>query len=53
MFHSLLNLYRNTNKIKMIEMLAQTHNVPLANMEQIYMQTTNAIEKIKNPTKTR
>ena len=53
MFHSLLNLYRNTNKIKMIEMLAQAHNVSFANMEKIYMHTTNAIEKIKSPEKTR
>lgn len=53
MLYSLLNLHKNTHKIKMINMLAQTHNVSFANMEKIYIHTTNAIEKIKSPEKTR
>lgn len=53
MFYSLANLYRNTRKIKMIEMLAQSHHVPIADMEKIYRNTQKAIEKIKHTGHTR
>ena len=53
MLYSLLDLHKNTHKIKMIEMLAQSHHVPFADMEKTYINTQNVIEKIKKQEHTR